>query len=82
MMDMKEARKELKKLAKGKYYNMLYEFSEYHTGKTEQKCSVYIHDHNYYSGLTWEDALKEMDRAINPPDIEMENIEIYGIEGV
>lgn len=69
-MTFKKAKLKLKKIAKGKYYKLGYDFSEHqfkdHDNAIEVKCSVYIHGQSIHSGRTWEIAFSKLKSAMFP----------------
>ena len=66
-MNFIQAKRKLKKLAKGKYHVLNYKISEFSNGELQQECTVYIHGRNHHYGETWEAALKSLKNEINPP---------------
>ena len=64
-MTFAQAKKKLKKIADGAYHMLNYELTEYHTGEQKTECVVYIDGRGSHSGLTWEEAFKNLDRGIN-----------------
>jgi hypothetical protein len=72
-MTFKRARKELAKIANGRYHSLRYEetkHSEYGGGEIRQDVSVYIDGMDYYKGNTWEEAFAALNKAINPPQFD------------
>jgi hypothetical protein len=75
-MSFKKAEKKLKKMAKGEYYALQYELTVHPEYKhTEQACKVYISNVSWFSGKSWEIAFTLLEQAINPPKVNIENIE-------
>jgi hypothetical protein len=65
-MTFKEAKDELKKLAKGKYHAIRYELVEYSSGKIETECWIYIDPRISVSTTNWKDALTKMEMILEP----------------
>ena len=72
-MTFAQAKKQLAKLANGKYHVIKFELTEYQKdcqdvcGRGVANCSLYIDGHQHHKGKTWEEAFMSLDRAINPP---------------
>ena len=63
-MTFKDAKKELKKLADGKYHSMNYELTEYRNGDQRTQCLVYGDGYSWFSAPTWEEALAKLRKAM------------------
>ncbi len=69
-MDFLQAKRKLKKLAKGKYHTVRYEVTEFSDrGGLSQTCTLYIDGHNFEYGANWEQAFKGMVQQVNPQEI-------------
>jgi len=60
----KQAKKELAKLAKGKYNVIKYENTSTGGGITKIECSVYIDGQHWCTGSRWEHALELMESSM------------------
>ena len=60
----RQAKGQLKKLAQGKYHNLMYELTDYHNGDITIACRVYIHGYEYRVAPTWDEALQKMREQI------------------
>ena len=63
-MKFKEAKDELKSLAKGKYHSLSYELTEFISGRLEAECSLYIAPRIPVRGSTWQEAFIKMKIAL------------------
>ncbi len=50
--------KKLRKIANGKYCSINYERTYFHTGESEQECTLYIDGKGSYYEKTWRKAFK------------------------
>jgi len=57
---MPEAKEQLKELAKGKYYHLAYEVTEYRKGKLGIRCNVYLEDYGFFSAGSWDKAIAKL----------------------
>ena len=64
-MTFLQAKKELKKLAKGQYHSVGYELTEYTTGEQKAECRVYIHGFGSCVAPTWRYALEKMQEQVD-----------------
>ena len=75
-VNFQQAERKLKKLAKGKYYSITYEYSNHQEHKTVyQECKVYTATTGWLSAKSWKIVLALLDQAINPPEVKVESIE-------
>ena len=82
-MSFGQAKKELEKLADGRFHRIQYEIIETQYGELIQKCEVYIDGLNLYNGKTWRIALDKLESAMTGislpvkiediPEMEIEN---------
>jgi len=56
-----KAKKKLKELAKGKYYQLAYEVTEFHD-KLKIRCNVYIEEYGFFSAGSWDKALEKLQK--------------------
>lgn len=59
-MNFKEAKKQLKELANGKYHSIRYEITETQHGELIQMCEVYIADCELHRGASWSKAFESL----------------------
>lgn len=59
-MTFKEAKDELKRLAKGRYHSIEYDLTEYSNGKLEAGCRLYIDPKISVRASTWSEGLSMM----------------------
>jgi len=71
-MTFKNAYKELKKLANGRYHCIDFELTTYSNGDRETRCGVYIDQTEWFFRTTWKDALEALRAhlAYNPKAME------------
>jgi hypothetical protein len=73
-MQFQEAKDRLKKLAKGEYHTLSYEFTEAREGEFNTFCRIYIHDKDGGKsgmGQTFGQAFDELEEKLEEiPDIE------------
>ena len=74
-MNFQQAKKGLKKLAKGKYHCIRYELTEYNNGDLKQECSVYVDGQEWVEGYTWNEALNKMKYKCRKMPLTLEDIE-------
>lgn len=68
-MRFEEAKKELKKLANGKYHSLKYSLTEFSKGTIEATCDLYIDPGILVSAPTWAEALKLINRKLGEPGV-------------
>ena len=64
-MKIAEAKQKLMELAKGGFHSMEYTIDDHGGGRVSQKCKVYIPDHGFFEGTSWEHALSALEAAID-----------------
>jgi len=57
-----KAKQRLKELAKGRYHYLSYEVTNYHTGKLEIRCNVYVEDYGFFSAGSWDKAIEKLQK--------------------
>jgi hypothetical protein len=60
------AKRELAKLACGRYRRLQYGLVTYSSGLVEEACEVYIDGYPLYTAKTWKEALAKMRAYMNP----------------
>jgi hypothetical protein len=78
-MKFKEAKDELKKMAKGKYHSIQYQLVEYASGILECECYLYVDPNTSVTTSNWKDSLYKM-RMILEPSQKVELSEMPGEE--
>ena len=73
-MNFLQAKRELKKLAKGKYHPLSYTITEYSDGALSQECQTYIDGYDFSTADHWIDAIKLMQQKTNPKPVNIEPI--------
>lgn len=63
-MTFTEARNEMKKLARGKYYSIAYALSEFSSGSLEVECYLYLDPRISVTAQTWDLALALMKQKL------------------
>jgi len=61
---IRQAKGQLKKMAKGDHHILEYGITEYSDGDIKINCSVYIHGYDYEHGTTWDEVLQGMRKQI------------------
>ena len=68
-MTFAQAKKKLKEMAKGDFYNLEFKFLDFQhsdgTGK-ETECTVYVDGFHHNSADTWEHALAKLEEEMHP----------------
>ena len=65
-MKFEEAKKELKRLAKGRYHAIQYQLTEYANGKVEAECYLYVDPHISAASSNWKDSLTKIKMKLEP----------------
>ena len=81
-MTFETARKNLAKLADGKFRSISYELTEFSSGKAEVSCTVYIDGFNHFFAPTWEGALNKLKQAMEPKPTEIDPEEAPKTDGL
>lgn len=65
------AKKELDKIAEGRYHALRYQLTGYKTGKKGAECEVYIDGYSWFTSPTWKGALTLIKNALKntKPDL-------------
>lgn len=73
-MTFKQAQKQLKKIAAGRYHAIKFSLTTYNIdcGGNNVECGVYIDGYGHHSGVTWEAAFESLTEEMNPPNVETE----------
>ncbi len=79
-MSFRQAKKELEKLANGRFHRIQYEITETQYGNLIQKCEVYVDGLTLYNGETWRIALDKLKIAIKPLHVKIDDIPEQEIE--
>ncbi|KKK97093.1 hypothetical protein LCGC14_2656210 [marine sediment metagenome] len=74
-MNFLQAKRKLKKLAKGEYHFLSYSITEYDNSTLSQECTVYVDGYNHSPASNWVDAFEGLQEQINPPKLKPVNIE-------
>ena len=70
-MTFTQARKKLAKIANGKAHSVRFDVLVYGGIKDERtRCNLWIEGMQYYDGPTWDEAFRNLDRAMNGEPVE------------
>ena len=69
-MQFEEARKKLKKIARGEYCSISFACTEYDNRTIQTDCRIYIHGEDGYRASTFKEAFAVRERAIKPVEVE------------
>jgi hypothetical protein len=72
-MTFKEAQIKLKEIAKGRYYHLSFEFTEYTNKEQRTECHLYIDPGIRAYASTWDLAFKLLEEKLNPKMEEFPN---------
>ena len=59
-MTFAEAKADLRRFAKGKYFSLSYSFSEFSSKDTENECGVYVDKLDWHKADSFEDAIRKL----------------------
>lgn len=69
-MKFQDARKKLKKMAKGKYYSIQFGLTEFQSGDIETRCWLYIDSKVSGGGSTFREAFVALEKELGIYEIE------------
>ncbi len=64
-MNMAEAKQRLMELAEGGFHTLEYEIKDHGKGNVSQECTVYLPKHGHFKAAHWENALAQLEAAMD-----------------